>query len=167
MYSRVSDTDPTRMLPPGPTRLMLNAAHEHKIKCASYLTYALKPELRRGTVFHIIRIFKYFDFDAIAFRGLSGALVAPIVAMEMDKTLLAVRKTIEDCHSGLMVEGDYAARRYLILDDMISTGQTVHDIIKEIRIAIPYAKCLGVLPYLGIDMMSTVDRVQPPPERIR
>jgi adenine/guanine phosphoribosyltransferase-like PRPP-binding protein len=114
-----------------PARL-LRAKYDPSIKCASHLIRPLDPTTRRDTIEKIIEVLKRYDFDAIAFRGLSGALVAPTVAMLMDKTLLAVRKG-ERCHSSHTVEGDYNAQRYVILDDMISSGDTVKDIFHAIE----------------------------------
>jgi orotate phosphoribosyltransferase len=67
-------------------------------------------------------------FDRIAFRGLSGALVAPLVAVKMQRGLIAVRKG-EHCH-GASVEGvpPNETTRYIILDDFVSSGETVDQI---------------------------------------
>lgn len=139
-----------------PERLMLKPKYEHKIVCGSYLTAVLDPDQRRRTVDHVIRNLAGVEFDAIAFRGLSGSLIAPIVAMEMGKTLLAVRKG-EFSHSGRIVEGDYNARTYVIVDDMISSGDTIKEIVKAITEALELgswtvcghtARCVGVILYL-------------------
>jgi len=99
-----------------------------------------------------IAILRAYDFDAIAFRGLSGALIAPIIAMQMGKSLLAVRKD-EKTHSIHKVEGDISARRYIIVDDFIATGSTVRAILKHVK-DFSGAKCIGVLQayYLAPDM---------------
>ena len=127
--------------------------HTHRIECAGHLDRGLNPELRLMTLENIIRILKVHDFDAIAFSGLSGALFAPMVAMGLNKTLLAVRKG-EPCHSGRQVEGDYNARRYVILDDFIAAGGTVRHILEEIRDAAPNAECIGILEYCYINRLS-------------
>lgn len=73
------------------------------------------------------------EFTTIAFRGLSGALIAPMIAMEMDKSLLAVRKVKRTGHGSNPVEGDYNAGKYIIVDDFISTGETCREIMQEIE----------------------------------
>jgi hypothetical protein len=75
-------------------------------------------------------------FDGIAFRGMSGAVPAPILALKLRKSLLLVRKgkDKEKCHSVYDVEGDKAVRSYIIVDDQISTGETVADIMKKVKI---------------------------------
>jgi len=105
------------------------------------------------------------EFDAIAFRGLSGALLAPIVALQMGKTLIAVRKG-ESTHSSRDVEGDYGARRYVIIDDIVSSGDTVRAIIADIKTENPEAYCIGVYQYLRTNAeVKTVDDVLRPWQR--
>jgi adenine/guanine phosphoribosyltransferase-like PRPP-binding protein len=133
--------DPARLLP---------AHRTPNITCAGHLRSCLDPDHRQNTVKQVIRVLSYFDFDTIAFRGLSGSLIAPTVAMTMNKTLLAVRKG-EDCHSGNIVEGDYNAERFVIVDDMLSSGATVAAIIEAVASNVPKAKCIGVLQYLWMN----------------
>lgn len=132
-----------------PNRL-LTAGYKHHIQCAGHLERGLNPDLRRMTVENVIRVLRHYDFDAIAFTGLSGSLIVPTVAMLMNKTLLAVRKDNDKCHSGRLVEGDYNARRYIIVDDMISSGDTLRSIVDKISSAVPNAHCLGSLEYLWL-----------------
>ncbi len=86
---------------------------------------------------------KKLTFDAIAFRGLSGAVVAPLVALKLRKTLIAVRKT--KSHGLGPVAGDLAARSYIIVDDLISSGTTVRKIVKALKCR--EAECKGVVLY--------------------
>lgn len=92
------------------------------------------------------------EFEAIAFRGMSGALVAPMLAHHMKKGLLVVRKPSEQSH-GAKVEGMIDAERYIIVDDFISSGKTVKEIqetIHHYRKAINEpvsAKCVGIFLY--------------------
>lgn len=85
------------------------------------------------------------SFDAIAFRGMSGAMVAPVVAARLNKTLIMVRKDGDGSHSPQRVEGDCEAARYIILDDLISRGDTVRTIQKTIHDKFnPAAVCVGI-----------------------
>jgi len=70
------------------------------------------------------------EFDSFAFRGMSGALIASVLAREMKKTLIMVRK--ESSHSMRSVEGDFGAKRYVIIDDFIESGDTCVEIVREI-----------------------------------
>jgi hypothetical protein len=133
-------TDPSRIL----------TGYAHNVRCAGHLSPGLRPEHREQTLKNILAALRHHEFDAIAFSGLSGALFAPMVAMQMDKTLLAVRRAKEEAHSSNIVEGDYNARRYVILDDMIAMGGTVRHILGEIAYVMPKAFCIGTLEYLWL-----------------
>jgi hypothetical protein len=89
------------------------------------------------------------QFQAFAFRGLSGALIAPLLAVHFNKTLIAVRK-LEPTHGFSIVLGDHAATTYLIVDDQISSGTTVRWIHKYIEDWAPGMKCCG---FLGINAL--------------
>ncbi len=135
-------TDPCRLL---------SAARQHTphIIAACHLSEILDPYYRDGVVSHIVEELSRHDFDAIAICGLSGALVAPIVAERMGKTLIVVRKG-ETTHSSYPLEGDRAARRYVILDDLIATGKTCARIMETIESEIPHGtpECIGAFMYL-------------------
>jgi len=144
-----------------PDRL-LTEGYLPNIKCAGHLTLALNPTTFAEALHGVLETLSHYDFDAIAFRGLSGALLAPTVAMYMGKTLLAVRKTTDDCHSGRIVEGDYNARRFVILDDFVSSGETVRRILEDVSKALPNASCLGVCEYMFLKsshQLKSVDSI--------
>jgi orotate phosphoribosyltransferase len=113
---------------------------------ASYLSRILPTNMRRRSIQAAVTALSKYDFDAFAFRGMSGALIAPSLAVEMDKTLILVRKTTDGCHSFRMVEGDSAARRYIIVDDCVDSGNTAQTIVRLVKGEFaPKAVCLGVL----------------------
>ena len=128
----------------------MNVKHTPDINCATHLAAVLTPRRLHWTVANVVKFLKKKEFDAVAFRGLSGSLIAPIVAMHMGKTLLAVRK-IKGRHSNYMVEGDYGAKTYIILDDFISTGSTIYAIMKEIHKEMKFSNCVGFLGYIGAE----------------
>jgi len=71
--------------------------------------------------------------QAVAFRGISGALVAPIVAFKLGLNAIAVRKPGADCHNGIThhsiaLEGS-PVERYVIVDDFVNTGETIKKIV--------------------------------------
>lgn len=70
---------------------------------------------------------KRAEFDAIAFRGLSGAGMAPVLCYLLKKNMIYVRKagpTPEPSHAYQDVEGA-KDQRILLLDDFISSGATM------------------------------------------
>jgi len=89
-----------------------------------------------------------WNFHAIAFTGASGALIAPVVAHEMDKKLILVRKEISG-HSSAKVIGPRHNRNlnYIILDDLVASGTTIRNIYKEVSEFDSYLKCVGVILY--------------------
>ena len=120
---------------------------------SDYLRSALNPDSVKLFMKTAPSFVQQFNFEAIAFRGMSGALLAPILAYKTGKTLLMVRKpkTLDDGrnqdHSNFRVEGDRATKRYLILDDFMCSGNTIWSIIREIRFWAPEARCIGALFY--------------------
>jgi hypothetical protein len=87
------------------------------------------------------------QFDAIAFTGVSGALIAPIVAFQMGVDLIVVRKDIEGSHSKSLVEGAWQASKILIIDDFVATGDTIIRIASMLREHRPLASVVGVYEY--------------------
>ena len=118
------------------------------ICCADHLVPMLNPKQARYTVKQVIKMIRTMGlrFDAIACRGVSGLLIAPIVAMRLNKTLLIVRKK-EETHSHFEVEGNHGAKHYIILDDFIESGDTVKEIAKAIHKVNPTAHCVGYIAY--------------------
>lgn len=139
--------------------------HKPMIESVSYLFRALDPGARKVMISSIINVLSEHEFDAVAFRGISGALVAPIIAYEMGKTVLAVRKLTrkdnDHCHSHHKVEGDIAARRYVVIDDCISSGNTLREILAEIAKAAPLAECIGIVRYdRSIQELETIPELR-------
>lgn len=92
------------------------------------------------------------DFQAIAFRGMSGAIVAPTVACRLNKEIIVVRKKGLNAHSSLIVEGSRNIKNYIIIDDFVCEGATVVSIQEEIKKFCPKAKCIGLYMYMYSNM---------------
>lgn len=118
--------------------------HRPQYESADYLKQLVSTSERRKRVAAAVKYLRRLQFDAIAFRGMSGALLAPSIANELNKSILMVRKN-DDRHSSLTVEGDYGAKTYVIVDDFVCTGHTARTIRDEIAEVAPNAVCLGVL----------------------
>jgi adenine/guanine phosphoribosyltransferase-like PRPP-binding protein len=88
---------------------------------------------------------KYPEYDTIAFSGYSGALIAPYLALSLGKDLVLVRKDSDKCVSSYKVEGNRAIKKYIIVDDLVSSGRTANRIYEKIKEQVPDAECLGVL----------------------
>ena len=114
---------------------------------SEYLHEPLNTVKRKQIVSKLVKYLENKNFDAIAFRGNSGALVAIPVAHMMDKNLLLVRKG--GSHSSSKVEGAFpdGPANYIIIDDHIDTGKTMKTIINKIYQFNPAYKCVGIFLY--------------------
>lgn len=101
---------------------------------------------------------KNYEFDAIAYSGHSGALIAIPCALSMNKPLILVRKNGEQTHSCYSVEGFASAKKYVILDDFVSCGDTYHHIVDEIKKFSPAAECIGLLQVRRLPLKSELWR---------
>lgn len=97
---------------------------------SAYLWNALTPENRRQVIAAAVRVLRPHaaEFDAIVFRGMSGALIAPSVADRLKKNLVMVRKPEDGSHHSCFTVEGVASERYVIVDDFISTGNTIDQI---------------------------------------
>lgn len=120
-----------------------------------YVERYLKPKELRQNIARVVKYIRQNNlidaFDTIAFRGMSGALVAPTVALRLRKELIMVRKG-EPSHARYEVEGNAAAKRVLIVDDFVSTGDTVREITKGVRnITKGAASIIGCVEYRNLN----------------
>jgi orotate phosphoribosyltransferase-like protein len=97
---------------------------------------------------------KINDFDTIVCSGISGLLIAPIVADKLKKDLVIVRKPRreESRYSHNDVEG-VKPGRYIIVDDLISSGNTITRIIDTIQdnekhLLEGHSTCVGIYVYI-------------------
>jgi adenine/guanine phosphoribosyltransferase-like PRPP-binding protein len=100
------------------------------------------------------------QFDSIAFSGMSGAIIAPLLANRLKKELILVRKKGDKDGDA---SGFTLAKSYVIVDDFIDTGDTTRRIRHQIKKWNPKAKCLGVLEVQGLEevlILITLKRVR-------
>lgn len=114
---------------------------------ASHLERAIPRAKRDKTIADCIKALNGADFDTIAVRGISGLLIGPILAHIMKRELLVIRKTGEKTASPFEFEGHYGARRYIILDDLISSYSTAVHIVRGVKLCAPSAELVGILLY--------------------
>jgi len=115
---------------------------------SAYLDKVATVSNLRKTITIAAKTLKKYKFDTIAFRGMSGALPAIPLALRLKKEFIFVRKDFEvgtGSHSYRQVEGHKSVKRYVIIDDLICTGNTLKEIVKHIHKFAPEAKCIGVL----------------------
>ena len=118
------------------------------IQGASHTSIVLNHKFRNMIVMEAVRRLRNYRFDSIVCSGTSGLLVVPQVAEILNKHILVVRKHGEKCYSEFSTEG-VAPYRYVILDDLICSGNTVKHIKRTIKNEYPRAKCIGIYCYLS------------------
>lgn len=102
-----------------------------------------------------------YNFDSIAFTGTSGASVGFLMANHFGVDPLCIRKGNDSSHYVAghgndrkpILEGNRRARRYLIVDDFVGSGQTLKSIIRCLNDVGAKSRCLkccvGVLVFDG------------------
>lgn len=111
----------------------------------------LKKTVNR-TVRKLLKLKKKIKFDAIAFRGVSGSGVAFPVSMLMGMPVIYVRKDKEKTHGEKIEATEHVVKRYIVIDDFISSGDTVREIVAKIdriipRMDEPKPVCVGIFLY--------------------
>jgi len=129
---------------------------------APYLKMAIQTDARKKTISKAIRRIRQWmkiskmKVEAIAFSGMSGALVAPSIADKLGLHLICVRKSTDKAHSSNSIEGWCSEQsfNYIIVDDLVSSSDT----IKHIRGTIDYySACHGIC--VGLYLYATEIRL--------
>lgn len=112
---------------------------------ASWLSALVNPERMTLVVNWLVSSIEAdrkagIKIDAIAVRGISGAVIGGAVSLVTNLPLIIVRKQNDDSHSSYRVEyGDGAlVKNYCFIDDLVSSGKTLDitqdDIANEFRL---------------------------------
>jgi len=107
----------------------------NRLMKTEYLHVLLGQKRSHNSIIRLARLIKQsgIKFDAIAYRGHSGSLIAAPLAFILKKSLILVRKPSDARHSPFAVEGCTKKNcRYIIVDDFICNGHTVEAIREEI-----------------------------------
>jgi adenine/guanine phosphoribosyltransferase-like PRPP-binding protein len=119
------------------------------IQGAAHTSRVLNHKYRNSVIIKAICSLRKIeqDFDSIACCGVSGLMVVPQICEILNKNIIIVRK-FEKRYSEFYVEG-VSPSRYVIVDDLICSGDTLKHIIGSISDDTPRAKCIGAYFYLG------------------
>lgn len=104
----------------------------------------MKPASLRERLRAATKALRSHNFDTLAFRGMSGAFLGPALAARLNKQMILVRKN-DGSHSPYLVEGNTNARRYIIVDDFVDSGETMTAITEKVKEFAPSASFLGLL----------------------
>jgi len=114
-----------------------------------YLANVINPKKRRQTIRKACRTLREIPqkFSVIAATGLSGTIVAVACADRLDKGIAIVRKPDEKCHGNVVESGRKRGQgfRYIIIDDVIESGETVDRVMNMIESDNPGSKCVAIL----------------------
>lgn len=100
-------------------------------------------------------IMSQVHFDSIVFTGSSGAAMAFILSIEMNIPLIHIRKR-DGSHylrykdkdkNDSLIEGFLESKRYIFLDDMISSGETFRNVLNIMYEVQPKSECVGAFMY--------------------
>lgn len=134
--------------------------------CSSYHEKTFRPRSLKATVNRVIKklekLRQEIKFDAIAFRGISGSSIAYPVSAIAGYHLIEVRRAPGlrngkgNSHHGSTIEGSSRKiKRYIILDDFISSGKTVEEIAETITkefsrgAKADQPQCVAIVIYAG------------------
>ena len=119
------------------------------IQGASHTCRVLNHKIRNKTIIKAVCSLRKIsdEFDSIACCGVSGLMVVPQIAELLNKHIVVVRKKGEKRYSDFYVEG-VAPFRYIIIDDLICSGNTIKWIKQTIYEDNPRAKCVGLYCYM-------------------
>lgn len=95
-------------------------------------------------------------FDSIACCGVSGLMVVPQIAELLNKNIVVVRKPDEKCYSEFWSEG-VSPYRYIVIDDLICSGDTFKWIRQAIHEDNPKAICNGLYCYIPDECAYTIE----------
>lgn len=87
------------------------------------------------------------DCDCIVVRGMSGFSLGPMVAFAAKRGIALVRKKRGDGHSSTIVESPDYVKKYIIVDDFVSSGATIYAITEAMKQEHENSVCLGVYEY--------------------
>lgn len=128
-------------------------------QCATHIASTVNRFTRNHVIEDCVKILANFEYDTLAFQGASGIGISLILAHLLQKEVILVRKIGEprQAYVRYASEGYRQAKRYIVVDDLISTGMTVARVIKGVRDLAPQAELAGILLYYEGVQVITAD----------
>lgn len=102
---------------------------------SEYLGCVYDVKKRKEMVSYAVKQLKAIAdlFEFFVFRGTSGLLMGPEIAGRLSKPFAVIRKTTDNAHYSREFEGTFIrGGRYIIIDDFIYTGETIHKITEVV-----------------------------------
>lgn len=128
------------------------------IQGASHTCHVLNHKVRNKIIIKAVcDLRKISDsFDSIACSGTSGLMVVPQIAELLNKNIVLIRKKNEKCYSNFAIEGA-TPFRYIIVDDLICSGNTVRHIYRSIKSEYQRVVCVGLYCYMPDECSYTIE----------
>jgi adenine/guanine phosphoribosyltransferase-like PRPP-binding protein len=119
------------------------------IQGASHTCRVLNHKIRNKVIIKAVCDLRKIsdEFDSIACCGVSGLIVVPQIAEILNKHIVVIRKPDEKRYSDFYIEG-VSPFRYVIVDDLICSGNTLKWIKQAIHEDNPKARCVGLYCYI-------------------
>lgn len=138
------------------------------IKGCSHTTKVLNHKHRNSIIIKAICDLRKItdEFDSIACCGISGLMVVPQIAELLNKHIIVIRKKNEKCYSDFFMEG-VTPWRYIIIDDLICSGNTFRHITSTISNDYHKAKCVGLYCYMPQECSYNKDNLKEFERRFR
>lgn len=86
------------------------------------------------------------DFDTLVGVGVSGAVIVPTLARLLGADFAIVRKENDGSHGWNKIEG-VVGRKWLFVDDLVSSGTTVRRVCRLMRENFPDSQLVGAYLY--------------------
>lgn len=131
------------------------------IKGASHTCQVLNHKIRTKIIIKAVCDLRKIsdEFDSIACCGTSGLMVVPQIAELLNKNILLIRKKNEKCYSDFAIEG-VKPFRYIIIDDLICSGNTVRHIQRSIGDEYEKTVCIGLYCYMPEECAYTKNNIK-------
>jgi adenine/guanine phosphoribosyltransferase-like PRPP-binding protein len=119
------------------------------IQGASHTCHVLNHKIRNQIIIKAVCDLRKIatNFDSIACCGVSGLTVVPQIAEILNKDMVIIRKPDEKRYSNFYMEGA-SPFRYVVVDDLICSGDTLKWIKQTIHEDNPKAQCVGLYCYM-------------------
>jgi orotate phosphoribosyltransferase-like protein len=114
---------------------------KYSYHCSSYIKEVIDKNDRGKTVAKALEALRTKSFDAIICTGISGITAGSILAYELKKELIILRKNSRNSHSQFEIEGlrqtpinqPSKEIKSIIVDDLICSGETMQRIFEKIK----------------------------------
>lgn len=114
----------------------------------AYFRSALSDNRRENVLQKWDQVVQKHEFDSIAVRGLSGATMGGVLSYLSKKDLVVLRKNSDfSPHSLSTVELENKPNKFIIVDDLISSGNTIQIINNELQYYPDNPKCVAIFLY--------------------